>query len=549
MDERSATLSCVFIQMNQKWSGRITGVAVLVAGMLLAGGPGTSFAAEGDVVSTEAGLVRGSTTGGVRMFKGVRYATAQRWQAPQPAAPWKGVHDATHPGARCAQNEDRTAGTPASASEDCLFLNVTTPGLARRNLPVLVYLHGGGLKSGAGSDLEPRRLAAREHAVVVTLNYRRGVFGFYGYPGLAGSGTFGLQDQQAAMSWVRRNITAFGGNAHNVTLFGESGGGDSVCAQLVSPSARGLFDRVMIQSGTCSDANPLGALMPSAAAHVASWQKVSTLTQSGATVAAKVATAFECTAEALTCMRQRSADELLGSLDVTLGAYWGPAYDTSLLPEKPVDAIAAGRFPHVPVIVGATEDEATLLVAIIGQPTTGTAYNSLLDAAFGKDSPERIAVTAAYPVAGDYARTWAAIAGDRGYVCPNQKTATALSRYTRTYAFEFADQDAPLIFTLNQETQAIPDDALDAYHGSDVPYLWDSATSPFHLTPAQQALSGQMLDYLGRFAASGDPNGWGTPYWASVHPDDTAPAVQRLAPGATGPARTAGEHHCALWTE
>ncbi|SDW79251.1 para-nitrobenzyl esterase [Amycolatopsis xylanica] len=518
-------------------------------GGLLAGGFETSVAAEGgDVVITEAGPVHGGSADGLRMFEGIRYATARRWEPPQRVAHWPGVQDATRPGARCAQNEDPPAGTPASASEDCLFLNVTAPAGVRRDLPVLVYLHGGGLKNGAGSDLEPRRLAAREHAVVVTLNYRLGVFGFYSYPGLAGSGTFGLQDQQAAMAWVRRNIAAFGGNAHNVTLFGESGGGDSVCAQLVSPSARGLFDRVMIQSGTCGDANPLGALIPSAAGRVASWQKLSALAANGATVAAKVATAFGCTADALTCLRQRSADDLLHSADVNFGAYWGPAYDTPLLPEKPADAIAAGRFPHVPVIIGATKDEATLLVALIGQPTSSTSYDTMLDQAFGKGTARRNAVTAAYPATVGYARTWAAIAGDRGYVCPNQRSATVLSRYTRTYAFEFADSGAPLIFTLKPETQAIPDDALGAYHGSDVPYLWDSASAQFQLTPPQRTLSDQLLDYLGRFAATGDPNGWGTPYWANVHPDG-APLVQRLAPGAVRPARTADEHHCALWTE
>jgi para-nitrobenzyl esterase len=218
----------MFIQPNQNWSGRIKAVAVVIAGLAGAGLlPATSAAAGGHdagVARTETGLVRGSVAGPVRVFDGIPYATppvgALRWQAPRPAASWPGVRDATRPGDRCAQNPSPVAGTAGSTSEDCLYLNVTTPVSTRRALPVLVYLHGGGLTSGAGSDLEPRRLATREQVVVVTLNYRLGVFGFFGAPGLTGSGTFGLQDQQAALAWVRRNITGFGGDPHNVTLFG-----------------------------------------------------------------------------------------------------------------------------------------------------------------------------------------------------------------------------------------------------------------------------------------------------------------------------------------
>jgi len=515
----------MFIQTNQNWSGRISRLAALVAGSLLVGQ--AAFAAGGDVVRTESGLVHGGTTDGLRMFKGIPYATAQRWQEPRPVTPWSGVRDATQPGARCAQTEDRTSGTPASTSEDCLYLNVTAA--AGHNLPVLVYVHGGGLKNGAGSDLEPRRLAAREHAIVVTLNYRLGVFGFFGAPGLPGSGTFGLWDQQAAMTWVRHNIAAFGGGAHNVTLFGESGGGDSVCAQLVSPTARGLFDRVLIQSGTCSDANPVDALFPGAGAVVASWQPVSTVEESGV----RVATALGCPAADPGCLRGIPVDRLLGDPAVA-AVYWSPAYNTALLPRRPAAAIEAGGFARVPVMIGTTRDEATLLVTLTGQAKDNTAYRALLARAFGDRADEVAAAYSAYALP---ARAWAAIVGDRGYVCPNQGSASVLARYTRTYAYEFADQDAPLIFHVD------PSFPLGAYHASDVPYIWDS-TAP--LSPAQQGLSNQLLDYVGRFAATGDPNGWGTPYWANVRPNGSAPVVQRLAPGEVGPARTADEHHCVV---
>ncbi|MGW6276206.1 carboxylesterase/lipase family protein [Kribbella sp. NPDC055071] len=482
------------------------------------------------VVHTESGSVRGQALHGYRSYQGIPYAAAPvgelRWKAPQPARPWQGVRDATKPGARCAQNASPSSGTAGSASEDCLFLNVTAP--TGRDLPVLVYVHGGGLTTGAGSDLSARRLAVEGHAVVVTLNYRLGVFGYFGAPGLAGSGTFGLQDQQAALRWVQRNIRAFGGDPRRTTLFGESGGGDSVCGQLVSPTARGLFSRVMIQTGTCSTANPVDALFPGAGAKVASWQPVRTVEASGAMVGAKLG----CPAAAMDCLRKLPVATLLSDPAVA-SVYWSPAYQTATLPEHPAAAVAAGHYPRIPVLIGTTKDEGTLLVALAGGPQDLAAYRALLERAFGERAGE---VARAYPGV-DPAATWAAVVGDRGYVCPNQETERALDRRVPTYAYEFADEQAPLIFNVRS---AFP---LGAYHASDVPYLWDDpkGSPAFDLSRPQQELSDTMIDYLARFAATGDPNGFTTPYW----PRGSTPQV--LAPGRVGPADTSAEHHCDLW--
>ena len=514
---------------------------ILLSTAALLGLPGTSPAAAvagPDIAWTETGAVHGSSDDDVRVFDGIPYAAppvgALRWQAPRPAAPWDGVRDATHTGNRCAQNASPMAGTAGSTSEDCLYLNVTAPASGSHGLPVLLYVHGGGLSSGAGSDLAPRRLAGREHVVVVTVNYRLGVFGFFGAPGMPGSGTFGLQDQQAALAWVRRNIAAFGGDPHNTTVFGESGGGDSVCAHLVSPTAWPLIDRALLQSGTCSDANPVDALFPGAGAAVASWQPVSTVERNGAAVAGELG----CSPTDLACLRAVPVTRLLSDPAVA-AVYWSPAYGTPVLPQRPGVAIAAGRFAHVPVMIGTTSDEATLLVTLSGQAGDPAAYRALLTRAFGDGAD---AVAAAYPAGTRPAQAWAAVVGDRAYTCPNQDSARVLARHTRTYAYEFADATAPLIFHVDP---AFP---LGAYHGSDVPYLWDSTTTPFRLDPAQQALSERMLDYLGRFAATGDPNQPAAPHWPAVHPSATAPLVQRLAPGTVGPVRTADAHHCALWT-
>lgn len=150
-----------------------------------------------------------------------------------------------------------------SESEDCLYLNVTTPAKpSYRPRPVMVWVHGGGFTSGAGSDYDVRKLATGGGAIVVTVNYRLGTFGFLGYPGLADSGVFGIEDQQAALRWVKRNAAAFGGDAHNMTLFGESAGGFSVCSHLASPLSAGLLDRAIIQSGPCTLSWPEGEFFP-----------------------------------------------------------------------------------------------------------------------------------------------------------------------------------------------------------------------------------------------------------------------------------------------
>ena len=205
------------------------------------------------IVQTDSGPVRGTVTGEYRLFQGVPYAASTagelRWRSPQPVRPWTGPRDATRPGRMCPQQPSSYADV-ASLDEDCLCLNVITPRAARppRRRPVMVWIHGDGA-IGAGSFFDARRLATIGDVMVVTINYRLGIFGAFGYPGLEDSGTFGLQDQQAALRWVARNAAAFGGDPGNVTVFGESYGGLSTSAHLVAPGSAGLFHRAIIQSG------------------------------------------------------------------------------------------------------------------------------------------------------------------------------------------------------------------------------------------------------------------------------------------------------------
>jgi para-nitrobenzyl esterase len=245
------------------------------------------------IVDTDSGAVRGTLASDYRLFQGIPYAAStageHRWRAPAPVQAWTEPRDATKPGNICAQQPSVYADV-ASLEEDCLFLNVTTPQVtgADRLRPVVVWIHGDGA-IGAGSFFDARRLATIGDVIVVTINYRLGVFGVFGYAGLDGSGTFGLQDQRAALQWVLRNAAAFGGDPENVTLFGESYGGLATSAHLTSPESQGLFHRAIIQSGFALMDLPAGALYPGVpAVEWFGWQSAAEVEAAGAGMAAQL---------------------------------------------------------------------------------------------------------------------------------------------------------------------------------------------------------------------------------------------------------------------
>src|SRR5436190_15637788 len=269
---------------NRAWQ-RITLVAGLAAllpfGILLpvapaqaarATLPAVTGAAPADgnalVVATDKGKVQGKSAEGIDQFLGIPYAAppvgALRWAAPQPVTPWRGIRSAQAYGNRCPQLA--SGNGPRSDTEDCLYLNVFTPpgapaakggGRDAGRLPVLVMIHGGGLVNGSGDQHDGSLIVNTDHIVVVSINYRLGVFGFLDVPGLGTSpltanGNYELLDQEAALRWVRRNIAAFGGDPRRVTIAGESAGGWSMCALMASPSARGLFSAAIMESGSCA---------------------------------------------------------------------------------------------------------------------------------------------------------------------------------------------------------------------------------------------------------------------------------------------------------
>jgi len=309
-------------------------------------------------VRTERGVVVGSAHDGVREFLGIPYATAPRWRPPGEVTAWSAPRAASRYGLACPQVEE---GYHRDTGEECLNLNVWVP--PGDHLPVMLWIHGGGFIGGAGSDdvYVGANLARRAHAIVVTINYRLGPLGFGSQRALAAEQgvdvlpAVGLLDQRAAMRWVQRNIAAFGGDPAQVTIFGESAGGWSVCAHLAMPGSRGLFARAIIMSGACADALVFTPEMANAQGD-------------------RLAAALGCTGgDVAACMRRKSAAEIVAALPyrrgmlLEPGVWWGPVVDGRELPKVPLAAIRAGEFARVPLVIGTARDEGTLHTSFFEQ--------------------------------------------------------------------------------------------------------------------------------------------------------------------------------------
>jgi para-nitrobenzyl esterase len=304
------------------------------------------------IASTRNGKVQGLERDGVLQFRGIKYATAERFGPPQLVEPWNGVVEATAFGPIAPQNpsplETMLGAGTSESSEDCLYLNVFTPALDDRPRPVMVWIHGGGFTAGAGSMpwYSGNRLASAGDVVVVTINYRLGALGFLQLNGFPSSGTNGIRDQIAALEWVRDNITAFGGDPGNVTVFGESAGGMSVGTLLATPSASGLFHRAIPQSGAASNCATVDQ-----AADVSEHM----LRHLGIGAHETERMLDVELADVLAAQQQVGDELLLGGGNLFLP--FSPVIDGDLLPEPPLDAVRAGRAASVPLLTGTTADE------------------------------------------------------------------------------------------------------------------------------------------------------------------------------------------------
>jgi para-nitrobenzyl esterase len=491
------------------------------------------------VVRTDKGLVRGMDSGGAREFLGIPYAAPPvgqlRWRPPEPAERWHGIRDAAKPGNVCAQTGSIATGVPAtSTAEDCLYLNVyTPPKFSGRPLPVMVWLHGGGFTGGAGSIYDGAPLAVTGNVIVVTINYRLGPFGFLALPSLdtrgwdGSSGDYGLMDQQAALRWVQRNALGFGGNPRDVTIFGESAGGASVCDNMASPTAGGLFAHAIAESG---------CFLLSQSRQQAEQQGTAYAANLGCTDAATTAG----------CLRGKPAAALLG----VLGS-WAPVVGGLTLPLPPATAFATGRYAHVPLLQGTNHDEGRFFVGFEydaqGTPITAAQYPALLTAQYGATNGAK--VLAAYPLSAypspDLA--YASIFTDSAFSCPALQADGLVVSRSGVYGYEFSDPNPPndfgFAFTFTFPLGAAHSTELQYVFGK-IPYL--DVTPAF--SPGQFALSAQMMGYWSRFAATGNPNGGGAPYWPAF--STTGQQIQELTPTGTGPqAGFAAEHKCAFWAQ
>jgi para-nitrobenzyl esterase len=383
-------------------------------------------------------------------------------------------------------------------NEDCLYLNVYAPDTGRKNLPVLVWIHGGGFTGGAGQDTDPRQYVQKNDAIVVTINYRLGILGYLNLPQLAtnGSGNFGLLDQQAALRWVNKNIGSFGGDARDITIAGQSAGGSSVCDQLASPAAKGLFEKAVIVSGSCS--------MSTAA--------------TGQATSQKVVTALGCgtASDVVACLRQVPTSKIV-ALQAT-GVSPSPSIGGAAFPVNPGQAVADGDFNRVPVINGSVHDERRLFVFqdydYLGHPLTASGYVNLVDSTYGSAAPQ---VLAKYPVSNYQSPdiAWATVQTD-SLDQARKVTDDELSQWTPTYAYEFDVENTPeftSIFRLQQTNAAAKAFPFGATHVDDLSYLWQYLGQTVPLSDAQLALSDQITDYWNNFQRAGDPNGAGIPAW------------------------------------
>ncbi|WP_394841596.1 carboxylesterase family protein [Pendulispora brunnea] len=508
--------------------------------------------ATGTVVQLDSGPILGVVKDGYRTFLGVPYAAppvgALRWRSPQAVTPWSEVRDATKFGNSCAQDGSLTH-TPPSGSEDCLYLNVTTPWQAASAAsafappkPVLVFLHGGAFLRGSGSIYDTSPLAIRGDAVVITLNFRLGVFGHLAHPNLSEGGNFGIEDQLAALKWVRRNARAFGGDPNNVTLIGQSSGAHAAAALLTAPSAGGLFHRAILESGTGTWDWPDAGLFPDRTAGSIFVDKAE-----AERLGTSLATQRGCTnptnpASAIDCLRAIGANDLM--TPAPGWRYAQPVHGTRFLPLHPGDAMKKGLVHRIPVLSGTNLDEGRGFSAFFfeGVPMSAERYHERVTLSYGEAAA---AVEAKYPASAypTPAMAWSQIMTDRIIVCPSVRAHRWLGAATRAYAYEFSDRNAPLVLPLP------PDVQRGALHSSEVPYLMNLLGFNPNFTADQKALSDQMIGYWTRFAKTGNPNGGGSPAWAPVCGSDTTPNTQGLDTGAGGihPVDISAEHQCEFW--
>ncbi len=461
-------------------------------------------------LDTPSGRLVGTRQRGVLAFRGIPYARAPvgplRWRMPEPLDAWAGARDATRPGPVCPQApapfDSFLGGALSTQSEDCLYLNVFAPSPDGAKRPVMVWIHGGAFVIGAGSQAiyDGSRLAARD-AVVVTINYRLGVFGFLALAGATGgaangTATEGLADQIMALDWVRRNIAAFGGDPGNVTIFGESAGAMSVAALLAVPAADGLYHKAILQSGAAHigyDREQAGRVAQAVLnALPLSPQDAHLLADMPAALLLKAQTAV------LASAHDGKDVQKLGRLP------FQPAIDGQLLMERPIDALRRGTASSIPIIAGTARDEWKLFSAADPRMRLMSlgGFEARLAHVGGESTP---ALLQAYAAGSAFDR-YNAFMGDRTFAVPTERLLEARAGAASSFAYRF-DWRSRLLGGIFGSCHALELGFVFGTHGDGV------ASAFFGKGELAQQLAHDMMESWTAFARTGDPTTTATGSW------------------------------------
>lgn len=468
----------------------------------IAGGTLLPFAQSPRVIITE-GTLEGVKFGSESevAFLGIPYAAPPvgdlRWKPPQAVNKWTPTRKASAFGASCAQ-ADASWTRNYNSSEDCLFLNVWTTQLsAKSNLPVMVWIHGGGNRNGRGDDPPLGPVFARRGVVVVSINYRLGPFGFFAHPALTAesshhaSGEYGVLDQIAALEWVRRNISQFGGDPEQVTIWGESAGAADACLLIASPLAAGLFQRAILESGDCQ-----GTLTQSLNAAVHYNFVGESAENQGLRLARDLKIANDL--DALAKLRAASADGILKWWEDDPDLQVGQDVDGWVIPEQPAAIFAKGKQAHVPVLVGSNADDGSMFA--FNPPKTVAAFEKALQGDTGKFAAEELHTYHAASDA-DVARVNRGLQTDYfGYGAYSFAEAMARAgQKAYLYNFSFVNSGSLRL--------------LGTFHGEELQFLSGSFWNQWVASPEDENVSENLRRYWVNFAKTGNPNGEGVPNW------------------------------------